>query len=173
VVYSKYSGIRVNGDFTMQILKLIQFFLIFSSFIISSSNKLLAISTSTISLKESHTLLLDDSVKLKLKERILSKQDSAEDKDPNRRKPAIKIASSPRLGPVTMKIDINPLNINRNQASLNLELVESFDILTNKKEFSYDTVDLKKLKRYISIDEVSSQVNSLVDTIKDEFSPVE
>ena len=157
----------------MQIPKLIKLSLIASVFILLNSAKLLAISTSTISLKDSDALFIDDSLKLKLKERILSKHDNAEDKDTTPKKTRVKIAGAPRLGPVTMKIDINPLNINRNQASLNLDLVESFDILTKKKEFTYDTVDLKKLKRYISIEEVSSQVNSLVDTIKDEFSPVE
>ena len=47
--------------------------------------------------------------------------------------------------------------------------MESLDLLTHKKEFSYETIDFKRIKRYVSLD----TVNSFVDTIKEEFSPVE
>jgi len=123
-----------------------------------------------ISLIESKSIFIDEALKVSIKERILSKKDATEDtKNPNKGKTAIKLANAPRIGPVTVRIDINPLNINRNQASLNLDIMESLDLLTHKKEFTYDTIDFKKIKRYISLD----KVNSFVDIIKEEFSPVE
>jgi len=123
-----------------------------------------------ISLIESKSIFIDEALKISIKERILSKRDATEDsKSPNSQKASIKLATAPRIGPVTVKIDINPLNINRNQASLNLDIMESLDLLTHKKEFTYETIDFKKIKRYISLD----TVNSFVDTIKEEFSPVE
>ena len=127
-------------------------------------------SLGTISLIESKSIFIDEVLKVSIKERILSKKDATEDsKNPNQKKAPIKLATAPRIGPVTVKIDINPLNINRNQASLNLDIMESLDLLTHKKEFTYDTIDFKKIKRYISLD----KVNSFVDIIKEEFSPVE
>ncbi|MFM7457257.1 MAG: hypothetical protein ACKO3R_01150 [bacterium] len=119
---------------------------------------------------ESNSIFIDEALKVSIKERILSKKDAAEDsKNPNQKKAPIKLATAPRIGPVTVKIDINPLNINRNQASLNLDIMESLDLLTHKKEFTYETIDFKRIKRYVSLD----TVNSFVDTIKEEFSPVE
>jgi hypothetical protein len=127
-------------------------------------------SLGTISLIESKNIFIDKTLKVSIKERILSKKDATEDsRSPNQKQAPIKLATAPRIGPVTVKIDINPLNINRNQASLNLDIMESLDLLTHKKEFTYETVDFKKIKRYISLD----TVNSFVDTIKEEFSPVE
>jgi hypothetical protein len=124
----------------------------------------------TISLIESKNIFTDESLKINIKERILSKTDITEDnKNPNQKKTPAKLVTAPRIGPVTVKIDINPLNINRNQASLNLDIMESLDLLTHKKEFTYETLDFKRIKRYVSLD----TVNSFVDTIKDEFSPVE
>ena len=127
-------------------------------------------SLGVISLTESNSIFIDEALKVSIKERILSKKDATEDsKNPNQKKAPIKLATAPRIGPVTVKIDINPLNINRNQASLNLDIMESLDLLTHKKEFSYETIDFKRIKRYVSLD----TVNSFVDTIKEEFSPVE
>lgn len=127
-------------------------------------------SLGTISLTESNSIFIDEALKVSIKERILSKKDATEDsKNPNQKKAPIKLATAPRIGPVTVKIDINPLNINRNQASLNLDIMESLDLLTHKKEFTYETIDFKRIKRYVSLD----TVNSFVDTIKEEFSPVE
>jgi hypothetical protein len=127
-------------------------------------------SLGTISLIESKSIFIDEVLKVSIKERILSKKDATEDsKNPNQKKAPIKLATAPRIGPVTVKIDINPLNINRNQASLNLDIMESLDLLTHKKEFTYETIDFKRIKRYVSLD----TVNSFVDTIKEEFSPVE
>ena len=127
-------------------------------------------SLGVISLTESNSIFIDEALKVSIKERILSKKDATEDsKNPNQKKAPIKLATAPRIGPVTVKIDINPLNINRNQASLNLDIMESLDLLTHKKEFTYETIDFKRIKRYVSLD----TVNSFVDTIKEEFSPVE
>jgi hypothetical protein len=127
-------------------------------------------SLGVISLIESKSIFIDEALKVSIKERILSKKDATEDtKNPNQKKAPIKLATAPRIGPVTVKIDINPLNINRNQASLNLDIMESLDLLTHKKEFTYETIDFKRIKRYVSLD----TVNSFVDTIKEEFSPVE
>jgi|LakMenEpi08Jun12_1017391.scaffolds.fasta_scaffold00013_46 hypothetical protein len=128
-------------------------------------------SLSTISLLESKNIFINEALKINIKEKILSNKDTTTEdtKNPNESKTAIKLASAPRIGPVTVRIDINPLNINRNQASLNLDIMESLDLLTHKKEFTYDTIDFKKIKRYISLD----KVNSFVDIIKEEFSPVE
>jgi len=127
-------------------------------------------SLGVISLIESNSIFIDEALKVSIKERILSKKDATEDnKSPNQKKAPIKLATAPRIGPVTVKIDINPLNINRNQASLNLDIMESLDLLTHKKEFTYETIDFKRIKRYVSLD----TVNSFVDTIKEEFSPVE
>jgi hypothetical protein len=127
-------------------------------------------SLGTISLIESKSIFIDEALKVSIKERILSKKDATEDtKNPNQNKAPIKLATAPRIGPVTVKIDINPLNINRNQASLNLDIMESLDLLTHKKEFTYETIDFKRIKRYVSLD----TVNSFVDTIREEFSPVE
>jgi hypothetical protein len=124
-------------------------------------------SLGTISLIESNSIFIDEALKVSIKERILSKKEDT--KIPNQKKAPIKLATAPRIGPVTVKIDINPLNINRNQASLNLDIMESLDLLTHKKEFTYETIDFKRIKRYVSLD----TVNSFVDTIKEEFSPVE
>lgn len=127
-------------------------------------------SLGVISLTESNSIFIDEALRVSIKERILSKKDATEDsKNPNQKKAPIKLATAPRIGPVTVKIDINPLNINRNQASLNLDIMESLDLLTHKKEFTYETIDFKRIKRYVSLD----TVNSFVDTIKEEFSPVE
>ena len=127
-------------------------------------------SLGVISLIESNSIFIDEALKISIKERILSKKDATEDsKSPNQQKAPIKLATAPRIGPVTVKIDINPLNINRNQASLNLDLMESLDLLTHKKEFTYETIDFKRMKRYVSLD----TVNSFVDTIKEEFSVME
>ena len=127
-------------------------------------------SLGTISLIDSKSIFTDVALKVSIKERILSKKDATEDtKIPNQKKAPIKLATAPRIGPVTVKIDINPLNINRNQASLNLDIMESLDLLTHKKEFTYETIDFKRIKHYVSLD----TVNSFVDTIKEEFSPVE
>lgn len=128
-------------------------------------------SLGVISLTESNSIFINEALKINIKEKILSNKDTTTEdtKNPNERKTAIKLASAPRIGPVTVRIDINPLNINRNQASLNLDIMESLDLLTHKKEFTYDTIDFKKIKRYISLD----KVNSFVDIIKEEFSPVE
>ena len=128
-------------------------------------------SLSTISLLESKNIFINEALKINIKEKILSNKDTTTEdtKNPNERKTAIKLASAPRIGPVTVRIDINPLNINRNQASLNLDIMESLDLLTHKNEFTYDTIEFKKIKRYISLD----KVNSFVDIIKEEFSPVE
>lgn len=116
-------------------------------------------------------IFINEALKINIKEKILSNKDTTTEdtKNPNKGKTAIKLANAPRIGPVTVRIDINPLNINRNQASLNLDIMESLDLLTHKKEFTYDTIDFKKIKRYISLD----KVNSFVDIIKEEFSPVE
>ena len=127
-------------------------------------------SLGVISLTESNSIFIDEALRVSIKERILSKKDATEDtKNPNQKKAPIKLATAPRIGPVTVKIDINPLNITRNQASLNLDIMESLDLLTHKKEFTYETIDFKRIKRYVSLD----TVNSFVDTIKEEFSPVE
>lgn len=127
-------------------------------------------SLGVISLTESNSIFIDEALKVSIKERILSKKGATEDtKNPNQKKAPIKLATAPRIGPVTVKIDINPLNINRNQASLNLDIMESLDLLTHKKEFTYETIDFKRIKRYVSLD----TVNSFVDIIKEEFSPVE
>ena len=127
-------------------------------------------SLGVISLTESNSIFIDEALRVSIKERILSKKDATEDtKNPNQKKAPIKLATAPRIGPVTVKIDINPLNINRNQASLNLDIMESLDLLTHKKEFTYETIDFKRIKRYVSLD----TVNSFVDIIKEEFSPVE
>jgi hypothetical protein len=128
-------------------------------------------SLGVISLTESNSIFIDEALKVSIKERILSNKDTTteDSKNPNQKKAPIKLATAPRIGPVTVRIDINPLNINRNQASLNLDIMESLDLLTHKKEFTYDTIDFKKIKRYISLD----KVNSFVDIIKEEFSPVE
>ena len=127
-------------------------------------------SLGVISLTESNSIFIDEALRVSINERILSKKDATEDtKNPNQKKAPIKLATAPRIGPVTVKIDINPLNINRNQASLNLDIMESLDLLTHKKEFTYETIDFKRIKRYVSLD----TVNSFVDTIKEEFSPVE
>ena len=120
-------------------------------------------SLGVISLTESNSIFIDEALRVSIKERILSKKDATEDtKNPNQKKAPIKLATAPRIGPVTVKIDINPLNINRNQASLNLDIMESLDLLTHKKEFTYETIDFKRIKRYVSLD----TVNSFVDTIK-------
>jgi hypothetical protein len=127
-------------------------------------------SLGVISLTESNSIFIDEALRVSIKERILSKKDATEDsKNPNQKKAPIKLATAPRIGPVTVKIDINPLNINRNQASLNLDIMESLDLLTHKKEFTYETIDFKRIKRYVSLD----TVNSFVDTIKEEFSVME
>ena len=128
-------------------------------------------SLGTISLIDSKSIFTDVALKVSIKERILSNKDTTteDSKNPNQKKAPIKLATTPRIGPVTVRIDINPLNINRNQASLNLDIMESLDLLTHKKEFTYETIDFKRIKRYVSLD----TVNSFVDTIKEEFSPVE
>ena len=88
------------------------------------------------------------------------------------KKQKVKVASEQKLGPVTLDLKVNPLNRRRNQASFNLDLIESYEIVTHKKKATYHIVgwqDIKKLSSYISRERVSS----LIATVKGEFKEVE
>lgn len=139
---------------------------ILSLFLVPAS----AISSITL-LESKSSSLMQDGLKISLKEKIISKTDEHIDsKEKEGKAVKVKLATAPRVGPITVKVDINPVNINQNQASVNLDLIEGFDIITHKKAFTYDSsIDIKKLKNYLSLD----TVNSLVETIKAELSPVE
>jgi hypothetical protein len=92
----------------------------------------------------------------------------------NKKKHKSKIAFiKPKLkqkyGPITVKVRVNPLNRRRNQASINLDLVETYDIVTHKKKFECDRIKLTDVKNYFSKD----NFNSMIAAVKEEISPVQ
>ena len=88
------------------------------------------------------------------------------------KKMKVKVSSDQRVGPMTLKVKMNPFNRNRSQASLNLDVVESYDILTHKKRFTCDLISwekIKQLKAYVSRD----NINEVIATVKAELKPEE
>ncbi len=115
----------------------------------------------------------NDSIEsIELKDRNKIKEKNTKSKRKRLKRQKVKIASEQKLGPVTLDLKVNPLNRRRNQASFNLDLIESYEIATHQKKMVYNFIswnDIKKLSSYISKDSVSS----LIATVKDEFKEVE
>lgn len=111
-----------------------------------------------------------ESIELKDPNKI--KESNTKSKYKKLKRQKMKIASEQKLGPVTLDLKINPLNRRRNQASFNLDLIESYEIVTHKKKMTYQVInwrDVKRLSSYLSKDSMSS----LIATVKDEFKEVE